>query len=618
MAVTFDVPSSPKRSVAVIDEFLGVDFTNSPSNVDLKKSPNGVNMIRDVPGKVRKCMGYETIKTYDDRINGAHFRHGDEEYLIHSGTKLYKGDTVLYSDMNDARSKSWQIEDNLYIVDGKTLLVYDGSTVKKASDSAYIPTLTIAKAPSGGGEQYEPLNLLQPGFTELFAGTATDKTFQLSFSGLDSKAVQAWLLDSSGNWVQKTEGRDFSVNRGTGAVTFTTAPGVSPVSGEDNVKITAFRTVAGYADRINKCRIGILFGVNGAADRIFLSGNPDYINYDWYCDYNNPLYWPDTGYATLGTAKSAIIGYSIINDRLAAHKDSMEDDRNVILREGDITDNEPTFKIVNTLQGAGAVAPYSFAYLANEPLFLTDLGIYAITPQDITGEKYSQNRSFFLNGKLLEEPNLSEAYACVFKDLYWLCLNNVAYILDGLQPIQTDKSLPYATRQYVGFYRTNLPARVMWTHDSRLYFGTSDGKVCRFFDDPVTLTSYNDNGQPIHAIWDTPDFYGNLFYKNKTFRHLDVRLASAIATSVKIWVQKRGLWSLIKEDSSTARYFSFANLVFSKLSFSPDTTPKTLPSKIKVKKVDKARFRFENDMLNEPFGLFDIALEYVENGYYKG
>lgn len=618
MAVTFDVPSSPKRSVAVIDEFLGVDFTNSPSNVDLKKSPNGVNMIRDVPGKVRKCMGYETIKTYDARINGAHFRHGDEEYLIHSGTKLYKGETALYSDMNDARSKSWQIEDNLYIVDGKALLVYDGTTVKKASDNGYIPTLTIAKAPSGGGEQYEPLNLLQPGFTELFAGTATDKTFQLSFSGLDSKAVQAWILNSSGDWVQKTEGTDFSVNRSTGAVTFTTAPGVSPVSGEDNVKITAFRTVDGYADRINKCKIGILFGVNGAADRIFLSGNPDYINYDWYCDYNNPLYWPDTGYATLGTAKSAIVGYSIINDRLAAHKDSMEDDRNVILREGDITDNEPTFKIVNTLQGAGAVAPYSFAYLANEPLFLTDLGIYAITPQDITGEKYSQNRSFFLNGKLLEEPNMSESYACVFKDLYWLCLNNVAYILDGLQPIQTDKSLPYATRQYVGFYRTNLPARVMWTHDSRLYFGTSDGKVCRFFDDPVTLTSYNDNGQPIHAIWDTPDFYGNLFYKNKTFRHLDVRLASAIATSVKIWVQKRGLWSLIKEDSSTARYFSFANLVFSKLSFSPDTTPKTLPSKIKVKKVDKARFRFENDMLNEPFGLFDIALEYVENGYYKG
>ena len=60
------------------------------------------------------------------------------------------------------------------------------------------------------------------------------------------------------------------------------------------------------------------------------------------------------------------------------------------------------------------------------------------------------------------------------------------------------------------------------------------------------------------------------------------------------------------------------NVCFSKLSFSPDTTPKTIPTKIKVKKVDKARFRFENDVLNEPFGLFDLAWEYVENGYYKG
>lgn len=351
----------------------------------------------------------------------------------------------------------------------------------------------------------------------MFLGTEGDRTYQLSFSGLDSTAVKVRVLNSSGSWVNKTEGTDFSVNRNTGAITFTTAPGKSPASGQDNVEITAYRTVSGYADRINKCTIGILFGVNGASDRIFLSGNPDRINYDWYCDYNDPTYWPDTGYAALGTAKSAIVGYSIINDRLAAHKDDMEEDRNVILREGNITDNEPTFKIVNTLQGAGAIAKYSFAYLATEPLFLSALGIYAITPQDITGERYSQNRSFFLNGKLLEEPNMSDAFACVYKDLYWLCLNNVAYILDGLQPLQTDKSLPYATRQYAGFYRTNLPAHAMWVHDNRLYFGSSDGKVYRFYDEPENPQSYNDNGTAIHAIWETPDLYGNLFYKNRRF-----------------------------------------------------------------------------------------------------
>lgn len=618
MAVTFSVPSSPKRSVVLVDEFLGVDFTNSPSNVDKHKSPNGQNMIRDVPGKVRKCMGYELIKTYSGRINGAHFKHGDSTYLIHAGTNLYKGDTVLYSGMNNARSKSWQIEDKLYIADGKKLLVYNGSTVKAASDGAKIPIVTIGKAPTGGGTQYEALNLIQPAFTEMFLGTEGDRTYQLSFSGLDSTAVKVRVLNSSGSWVNKTEGTDFSVNRNTGAITFTTAPGKSPASGQDNVEITAYRTVSGYADRINKCTIGILFGVNGASDRIFLSGNPDRINYDWYCDYNDPTYWPDTGYAALGTAKSAIVGYSIINDRLAAHKDDMEEDRNVILREGNITDNEPTFKIVNTLQGAGAIAKYSFAYLATEPLFLSALGIYAITPQDITGERYSQNRSFFLNGKLLEEPNMSDAFACVYKDLYWLCLNNVAYILDGLQPLQTDKSLPYATRQYAGFYRTNLPAHAMWVHDNRLYFGSSDGKVYRFYDEPENPQSYNDNGTAIHAIWETPDLYGNLFYKNKTFRHLDVRLAAALYTSIKTYVQKRGLWSLIKEECAKTRYFSFPEIIFSKFTFSTDPTPRTVGTKIKVKKVDKARFRFENGELNEPFGLFDVALEYIENGYYKG
>lgn len=618
MAVTFSVPSSPKRSVVLVNEFLGVDFTNSPSNVDKHKSPNGQNMIRDVPGKVRKCMGYELMKSYSDRINGAHFKHGDSAYLVHAGTNLYKDDAVLYSEMNDARSKSWQVEDKLYIADGKKFLVYDGSTVKAATDVAKIPTVTIAKAPSGGGTQYEALNLLQPGFTELFLGTDGDRTYQLSFSGLDSTPVKVRVLTSAGSWANKTEGTDFSVNRNTGAITFTAAPGKSPVSGQDNVEITAYRTVGGYADRINKCTIGILFGVNGASDRIFLSGNPDKINHDWYCDYNDPTYWPDTGYAALGTAKSAIVGYSIINDHLAVHKDDMEEDRNVILREGTITDNEPTFKIVNTLQGAGAVAKYSFAYLATEPLFLSALGIYAITPQDITGERYSQNRSFFVNGKLLEEPNLSDAFACVYKDLYWLCLNNVAYILDGLQPLQTDKSLPYATRQYACFYRTNLPAHTMWVHDNRLYFGSSDGKVYRFYDNPDNPLDYNDNGEPIHAVWETPDLYGSLFYKNKTFRHMDVRLASAIVTSIKMYVQKRGIWSLIKEESAKTRYISFANIIFSKFTFSTDPTPKTIPTKIKVKKVDKARFRFENNMLNEPFGLFDIALEYIENGYYKG
>ena len=63
---------------------------------------------------------------------------------------------------------------------------------------------------------------------------------------------------------------------------------------------------------------------------------------------------------------------------------------------------------------------------------------------------------------------MQNAFGFVYNDLYWLCINGSAYILDGMQPLNTDRSAPYSTRQYAGFYRTNLPARVMWEKDGRL------------------------------------------------------------------------------------------------------------------------------------------------------
>lgn len=938
MPTTFNVPKSPAKSVLTIENFQGVDFTNSPANIDNSKSPNAVNMIRDVPGKVRKCMGYKTIKTYLDEndeplpINGFHYLRGDREGFIHAGTSIFWDKIWLYDAANDQRSKAWQFEDKLYFLDGKELLMFystkessasghttgyhakevsgktfsetvtlktddyvnfylpyecdtvvveyngqseevtledpstylfensygnyeftftfyatlegetvtlegktdvgvlgldtdctfsadggplesvdisytvgakeynihidpespdscewtndigehnysfdvawgyyeedhvgtseitssteivqdlsdvdliegfdftftsdtsfrfnitigfsgsgyysdrywsggplrtvtvsypenipegvtrvylksvkltasypryatveatgphkvitdigaeatiinteplkgtleyvinqeltngyiddreggyideDGNShhVERVADNAYIPVLTIGKSPSGGGEPYEDLNLITPAFTELFKGETGIKDFQLSFTDLDDTPPLAWILNSSGEWVEKTYGTDYTYSASTGVVTFTTAPGLPPVGGEDNVKITAYRTIDGYADQINKCTIGILYGVNGATDRLFVSGNPEKINQDWYSGFNDPTYFPDTGYSVLGTASSAIVGYSIISNYLAAHKDYMEKDQNIILRQGDYIENEPSFRIINTLQGAGAVAPFSFAYLSTEPLFLTKQGIFAVTAQDITGEKYAQNRSFFINGKLLEEANLDKAFGFVYKDMYWLCLNGVAYILDGLQPLQTDRSMPYATRQYAGFYRTNLPANVMWEKDDICYFGTPDGRVCEFYTDKYALESYNDDGEPIEAIWETPDIDGKLFYKNKTLRYVALRLDSALSTSVNIFVMNRGLWQFIKKDDTSGRYFSFANLVFSKMSFSGDKTQHTISTKVRVKKVDKFRLRLVNDDANEPFGLYNIAFEYVENGNYKG
>lgn len=623
---TYKVPKSPAKSIMTINHFLGVDFTNSPANIDINRSPNAENMIRDVPGKVRKSMGWEVIEEYDGKINGCYSLKNDEDYIVHAGTKIYHGTDLIYSNANDERSSAWQFDDKLYILDGKQILVYsqtkDGDNithnVAPVSSVAKIPTVTISKNPTGGGTSYEDLNLLQPGFEEHFLGTADATEYSLSFSPLDDTEVKVEVLGADGEWQTKVEDTDFTVDRQTGVVTFTTAPGVSPVTGEDNVKITAYRTVEGYADRINKCTFGILYGANGGHDRLFVSGNPDYINYDWHSESYDPTYFSDTSYARLGSDASRIVGYSRVSSYLATHKDDFEKDQNIILRSGSTIDDLTVFKIANSLSGAGAIASGSFGYLANEPLFLTSQGIFAITAQDVTGEKYAQNRSFYLNGKLLEEENLEDACSVVFKDMYWLCVNDRCYILDGLQAVQTDKSMPYATRQYCGFYRTNVPANVMWVYDNKLWFGTRDGRICRFHTDKGSVTSYNDNGQPISACWETPDIDGNLFYKNKSVRYLAVRLESAIATSIKIWAMERGLWNFVTSDDAAGRFFTYKNFTYSKFTYACDRTQKITKTKLRIKKVDKFRLKFENDKTNEPFGLYDVAIEFVENGNFKG
>lgn len=666
-ATQFNIPSSPTLKVYKNDRFLGADFTSDASTVDETKSPNTVNMIRSVPGKIRKRMGYKEIGDYKQRIWGVHHLSTTDIWLIHAGDKLYnlsapKGrkwaadnkevvtadkaenimlltgdyeDTMIYSGMAQHRSVSLELSQKLIILDGKKALIFDGFTVKDLSDNAYIPTLRISENPEGGGTDYEALNLLQPAWQEWFicnADHASTKEFQLAFgtteSPLDDTKVKAWLLNGDGDWVEKTEGTDFTVDRTKGKVTFVTAPGETPLAGEDNVKIQAYRTVKGYSDRVNHCTFGTLFGVNGAQDRLFISGNPDkgenedgelftYICYDWFSGQYDPTYFADTHYSQLGSDSTAIVGYSIINNYLAAFKGGNEQSQAVLIREGDITDDEPTFKVVNTLQGVGAVSPYSFAYLETEPLFLTKLGVYAITAQDITGEKYAQNRSYYLDGKLTEEENLSEAYGFTFKDFYVLAVNSHVYVLDGQQPMQTDKSRPYATRQYAGFYWDDVPASVFFEYDNTLCFGATDGKIYAFYKDKHELESYNDNGKGYGATWETADISEQLFYKNKNYRYLAIRCMPEIVSSVEIWAQRRGIWERIKEDATTLKYFSYQHLTYSKFTYSTDSTAKVSSTKVRLKKLDHVRFRFENNRVNEPFGLNDFAVEYTQGGNHK-
>lgn len=636
----FPIPASTPRSVFKIETFKGVDLNSSPSNVEIYRSPNAPNMMRDVPGKVRKRQGYEKTGSLTGRINGVHIlrdvEKNTEKILIHAGTELYLDGTSIYKGMADERSVGRQFYGKLFIFDGKKALCYgefetgaaapEGSeekpkafAVKSLEEEAFVPTVIISRNPGGGGTTLEPLNLIGKKWKESFLSDGTSKTYQLTTKELDADKVTARIMTKEGEWTDKKEGTDFTVDRKAGTVTFNSAPPESPVKGFDNVEITAAKTRKGYADKINKCRIMSLFGVNGAMDRLFISGNPEFPNRDWYCKIGDGFFWGDLWYSTLGQDGSAIVGYSIINDRLAAHKSDAEEGRNVILRKGELDGKDASFPIIGTLSGRGALGSHTFGYLGSEPLFLTDSGIMAITAADLTGEKYSQNRSYYIDNVLTAEKNLEDAFAFVWRDFYLISTGaGRVYLLDGLQK-SYEKDNPYSNYQYECYYWDNVPAWVFWEDGKgRLCFGDARGNLYRFYDDVENQKSYNDNGAAIAARWDTPDLSGKLYYKNKTFRRIDFMLAPAIATGAVIYGEIKGIWSKIFDSGVSAIFFDFNYLDFRAFSFSTDDTPRTIGGKIKIKKVDKVAFSLRNEKHNEPFGIYRFSVEYNENGNYKG
>ena len=618
---SFNIPASPSKYTMVVDTFRGVDLINSPTNVEKSRSPAAPNMIRDQVGKVRKRMGYRTMATAPEgaRVNGVHFL--GEERLLHAGAKLYRwedGETgAVFTElgaMADARSVSFRFDDRLYLLDGTEYRVYDGSTLAAVSAGAYVPTVVISRNPTGGGTAYEALNLLGTRWRESFLGTAEDKTYQLTADGLDETPVTAEVLNADGEWVAKTEGTDFTVDREKGTVTFTTAPGVSPVTGHDNVRVTASKAREGYGGMVSACTVFAVYGVGGAADRVFLSGNAAKPGMDWYSAYDDPTYFPDTSYTQLSRDGAKVAGYAILNNTLATFLQGSTDGRSVVVRTGSLDgDGEALFRITNTLIGEDAAAPGTFALAGKEPLFLTERGVYAITAEELTGEKYSQERSYYISAELEKAEDKAGARAIVWRDFYVLALGGTLYLLD-LRQRSYEKNSPYSSFQYECYYFPDITARVLFQDGDALCFGQADGKLRRFgtnVDDPGC---YNDDGAAIDAYWEFSDFDGQTFFRAKTFTGISVRLASAVLTGVRIFAQKQGLWSQVFDAKERARYLDWGYIDFAKFVFSADRTPRTLWGKIKLKKVDKVRFRLQNNALNEPFGLYAFGLEWKEPG----
>lgn len=609
----YSIPSQKDKQYYTIKEFKGVDFTTSPIDVDVRRSINAKNFINN-NGYNEKRYGYDVLATIGSKINGVWNidTNTEELFLVHSGTSLYqctsdfKTSTLILTGMSNNKSCGIYLHDYLVIFDGVRAVVFskfDGTNyeAKFIDECGYIPTTSISRDYNGGGEDYEQKNLLSPYAKNMFCSSkietglddegnptyADQNTFILEEQNID-KITLVRKLSDTGDWVNVT---NYTYNLAKGEVYFT--PGEPPVLGRDNVEITYKKDINGSKDKINKCTIATLYGYEGNGNRIFISGNPDYPNYDFWCEQENPLYWPDEAFARLGT--ELITGYARLTDgTLAVLKKQSDTDCTNYYRSYNLLNEAEVFPLKDGTKNIGCLCSNSVANLLNDPLMLTSQGVYAIIGDN--GEKFAMQRSYYINGKLLKEPNLEQAIAISVDGRYYLSINNHMYIADS-RYLSYPKHAKTEQYQYEWWYWDNIPARILFGWNNKLYFGTNDGKICTFGN------SYKDGeNKNVECYWETPFLDFDTDDYAKTIKTVTLVLNPKGNSDITLSYE-------LDDGTSEIITKNYENL--------KDSFPKTIREKERIKKFMFVKFIMESK--TDKRSTFErLSLEYVYAGKYKG
>lgn len=609
-------PEEPKKYTTIYSDFRGVDFTNDASTVYKARSPYAVNIIPDAGGTPHKRTGWAVKHTPSDAKkvrNMWSFDYAGESHLVYvRGDKVYRlgeEETIVMSLSEDTTEVTGVYFNSMsggrfYFLADSKLMEYqkvDGSytTTEIAS---YIPTVLIGRSPSGGGTMLENVNLLTRRRKELFLGDSTSKEFYVSSTIDTAEPVIVMVKQSDGEFTALTKGTDYTVNKNS--ITLTKV--YEAVTQEDNISIEyASATKNTASEALKRCTIASVYD-----NRVFLTGTDGELKSRiWFSAYANPTYFPDLSYLVAGDDFGGVMGLIDLGEYLGVVKESNPKASTIYLAYPTTVGEESTFAIKQSITGVGALSKKTFNSLNGEQLFLSDDGIYGIMADMQSSEvasSFVKNRSYYVNGKLLKEPNLHESIAVVWDGFYILCVNSHCYLLDSTQ--KSSWATERTNMQYEAYYWENIPATAFCVHGETLYFGTEDGRVCFFKTvEEYGYEAFNDDGWAISCEWRTiHDSDGAIHF----FKNLQKKGCVVVLQNTKNSAERISAEVLVRADAGEEKYIG---------SISTDET--SVPSEFylnkKVKKYKRLQIIVRNDMLNEPFGVQEIVKTYTVGNYSK-
>lgn len=259
----------------------------------------------------------------------------------------------------------------------------------------------------------------------------------------------------------------------------------------NDICVTFAAVGADQVERIKKCRFGTLFGADGNSNRLFLSGNPDEPNVDFYSEQDNFLYFPSGNVSYFGTGSVPITGYGRLSDNsMAVYKADNPNEPTIYYRtgtdnyvydaSGNLSEIQTVFKAAAGAIGEGNASPRACTNFAGDNLIISKNGIFGIVTAEnlATNEKYAKPRSVAINPRLTK-CDLTKAITFVHKNRLYVSVGDECYVADSAYKYVPTGTLDGAF-SYEWWRWTNIPATCFCEVDGELYFGTANGRICKF------------------------------------------------------------------------------------------------------------------------------------------
>ncbi len=587
----------------------------------------------------------------------------------------------LLSGINDAISTGRYFKERLFILTGAELLEYDGKACVRVEngEASYVPTTWQGRSTAfysdegngvwndndeaGWGSAYQDVNIASSKRKNTFriegnwsykrylfldgtikAGTRIKMTYiptgavVLDITVGEEAGIVKYDVGKFVTGVSVFSGGSVEISRTLDGVSQTSAsrslglaPGGvitgiiqpitlegwgKPAEGEDNFCIEYVAEVGKVEGAISRCTVMDVF-----ENRIFYSGNPDFPNTDWHSELNEPTYVRDLSYTEIGLEATPIMGYLRTGSEQAILKGDGEDATVYMRYRAEDTEGNTIFPIRQGNSGVGAVARNAICTMLDDPMYLSRNGVYAIAQQDISSERALNIRSTRINKRLLKNMNLEDAYMCTRSGNLMLFINGECYVADAAQ--KTYAGNKTGTFEYEWYYWTNIPARVAFDCEGVFYFGTEDGRLCRFNDDmknsrgEIEPAAYSDDGAPIVAEWATNLSDDGDFMRLKTMKKKGsgVMLKTYSRSGVKVCIKTDKDFEREILDKS-AGLFNFEDIDFNDFTFNTSEYS-VKPFNAKFKKYKAIQVICRNDKVNQAFGVLGIIRRYVIGNFAK-